>query len=337
MYRSVSSLANSEACQLQRKTLVSMLLFAGVLFIANSASAALTTATIYETPATAPSGALWLNDSSGGHLWVSDHISGFCRLDPAGNGTATLNQDTCYNFGLGGSAGQPAFDPTTHFLYLPDLSSKSSGITRLEFDPSTATLIPDTIIAPNGGIGGDRPDAVALGPDGDLYVAFRKNGNIAKVTNPGCIDTATINCATIQKKVAVGKSSDGKRVVNLAFAGSDLYLAETALLTRIRNVSTCTGGCSAVQTVTVNQPQALAYDGKYLYVGNTTSVLRSSLAPGGNPSIPVSYATGFAFVSGLAIKQSTLSSPESSVFAGDDPSAGITANSGRWWIMPALQ
>lgn len=72
------------------------------MIFANPATAALTIGTIYQQPATAPSGALWLNDAFGGHLWVSDHISGFCRPDPDPlvPGTATLNQDSCYNFGL---------------------------------------------------------------------------------------------------------------------------------------------------------------------------------------------------------------------------------------------
>lgn len=220
---------------------------------------------------------------------------------------------------------------------MPDLSSKSSGVTRLEFDPSTATLIPDTIVAPNAGIGGDRPDAVALGPDSNLYVTFKKNGRIVKLTNPGCIDTATVNCADIQKAVSIGSSSDGKRVASLAFVGSDLYLAETTLLTRIRNATLCTGGCKAAQTVTVNTPLSLAYDGSFLYVGNTFDILRTTVAPGGNPTLPVIYSSGYAFVSALAVKKATSQSSTAQLYAGDDPSQGTGVNKGHWWVMPLLQ
>lgn len=334
---SAYAIAKHDSRQFALKAVGAAFLFTGAMVGAAPASAALTTATLYETPATAPSGAMWLNDAKGGHLWVSDHINGLCRLDanPAVPGTTVINTTTCYNFGAGGGAGQAAFDPLTNFVYVPDLSAKSQGITRLLFDPASGTMSPDSIVAPNSGISGDRPSAVALGPDRNIYVSFKKNGNIVKLTNPGCVDSATVSCSTLQQKVSVGQSSDGRRVMNMAFVGNDLYLAETNLLTRMRNAPLCTGGCQAFQTgAFISQPQSLAYDGKYLFVGDLVNVNRIAVLPGGNPGTPVVYASGFTFVSGLAVKQATPTSAGTGVFAAEDPTRGLTPLTGSWWTMP---
>jgi hypothetical protein len=40
---------------------------------------------------TFPTGLLWVPGALGGHFWVSDHLSGFCRLDPDLTGIMSIN------------------------------------------------------------------------------------------------------------------------------------------------------------------------------------------------------------------------------------------------------
>src|SRR5919202_1358491 len=130
--------------------------------VAVAASApAFAAATIYYQPVTAPTGAAWIPDgtTAKGHLWLADHLSGLCRLNPGGaSPTASAPLSNCI---LIGAAGQFAYDPVTvavrlneaatattfaadskrHFVYYTDLSSKSNGsVTRLTFNSPTATL-----------------------------------------------------------------------------------------------------------------------------------------------------------------------------------------------------
>ena len=277
--------------------------------------------TLYEAPATAPAGGLWLPDgtAAGGHLWVADHVTGLCRVDPT-----PANPDfpgvlgslaACYNFGLGraaGTAGQPAYDPDGGFVYLPDTSSKSRGVTRLSLNTLGARLVTPTVIAPTAGLGGNQPSAVALGPDGKLYVGFRKNGSIVRITNPG---------GAGQTVEQVGRSSDGQPVRSMAFADDDLYLGESRLLTVVADPAGRSGpGCA---------PRCVAAD-----AGTATSLLR--IDPAAVPRTAAVYAAGFSFASGVAVLPPELDpSGLGGVFVGDDPTdGGLQPLQGRWWAVP---
>src|SRR5262245_29170418 len=131
------------------------------------------TGTLYAQSLTAPAGGLWLNGSLGGHLWVSDALLGFCRVD-----AGAINQGPC----IGGAAiktgapvkpGQSAFDPARNLIYVPDLSGKTTGLWRLTFNPATETVSKTEAIATTAGIGTLRPDAAVLVPTtGELIIAF---------------------------------------------------------------------------------------------------------------------------------------------------------------------
>src|SRR5689334_17233249 len=96
----------------------------------NAASAA---APIYLQGATAPTGGVWVEDGTGlakGHLWIADHLQGFCRLDPGNNGNtaATLNTASC-KLNLDG---QPSYAPIPQLAFAADGSAKSVGVARLK-------------------------------------------------------------------------------------------------------------------------------------------------------------------------------------------------------------
>src|SRR5262249_9784404 len=102
-----------------------------------------------------------------------------------------------------------------------------------------------TLLAPNAGLAGNQPTAIALGPDGNLYVGFLKNGNIVRITNVNPSPFSTNQTQVVQ---SVGVSPNGRPVRSLAFVGPDLYIGTTDSLARISNAisPSCTGGCNAV-------------------------------------------------------------------------------------------
>ncbi len=147
-------------------------------------------------------------------------------------------------------------------------------------------------------LGGNRPTATALDSSGNLYVGFLKTGNIVKITNP------TGNSQTV---ATFGQSFDGRGISGLAFAGSDLYLAEKAAVTRI------TGGGNAVPTfIDALAPTAIVSDGvNWIFVADTpianTNILRYGLSPNTRDIyanigvLPDGTTKPFQFVSGLAV------------------------------------
>jgi hypothetical protein len=162
---------------------------------------------------TAPKGgATWLPGALGGHWWSSDHAQGLCRQDPMSTAPAqfqvpgstinAINFASCASV-LVGSAGQAVYDsrlvvdlvtglPTTfHYVYVPDNAVKSTAVWRVTFDPATETMVAD----PNGGAFATamapladqrtlKPNGMALGPDGNLYVSDLVDPYVRVLTNP---------------------------------------------------------------------------------------------------------------------------------------------------------
>jgi hypothetical protein len=124
------------------------------------------------------------------------------------------------------------------------------GVWMVQFQPVFGNFSPFggvTLVAPNFGLGGNLPTAVALGPDGKLYVGFLKNGNVKRITNPSGSKINPSN-TTVE---SVGGTFNGRTMRSMAFLGPDLYLATDQGLDVIRNVANCinnSGGCgNAVQ------------------------------------------------------------------------------------------
>ncbi len=161
---------------------------------------------------------LWLST----HAWVSDALSGFCRIDPSSPGVAAFSN--CFKPTATFVPGQAYFDPVTSNIYVPDAATASSGIYRVPFVAVTETLGAAT----NIGNGNLQPTAVAVGPDGALYVGARPNGNVNKITTPATTPAAPVRIAT---------TSDGLGIRGMLFVGNDLYLAETVNVTVIIRAS----------------------------------------------------------------------------------------------------
>ncbi|WP_194715520.1 fibronectin type III domain-containing protein [Noviherbaspirillum soli] len=276
------------------------------------------------------------------HLWVPDHLSGVCRMDPDLDSPPpySLNQNTCLSLNGALKPGQVAFDATNNNLYTVDLTTKSQGLYRLHFmpngdqghgvlDQTRTELI--TSLAGGCGLGGSVPIATSIGPDGALYIGFKKGGNITRIKNPG---TDPIPCGNYQN---IGSSPDGKLTLGMGWIGRTLYGIDGLGLFSMDNADTCQGNCrgASMLTTQIPVPSALISDQNYpattggmLYLGTPNTVARVNLKS--SPmSVEPTYGTGLSFVSGLAVDSS---SPGNAVlYAADDPTNGAGVGSGRLW------
>jgi hypothetical protein len=331
---------------------------AAILLVAAGPAAA-ATSTQVASGLTSPLGILRLPGTDGlTHVWVSDHLKGVCRLDPSAStpGQLDLNQASCVLF-IGRSAlkaGQLSYDSTSQKIYAPDLAAKSLGVVRFGYDPSAdsgrggLSLFDRTVIVSNCGLDGNLPWASALGPDGDLYLAFKKTPSIMRVRNPGIVAGTSSNCG--QDVQTIGNASDGKKAFQLAFLGHNLWEVDNFALglipdavaagrpsgttindggtTRTFTTATPPVNATAQFVGSIPSPTALTSDSarSLLYVGNANAVYTINLAPGGGTVALV--ATGFSFVGAISADPNA---PPPSLLVGDDTSNGTYSNAGRLW------
>lgn len=206
------------------------------------------TASLFAWGITAPKGgAAWLPGALGGHWWSSDHAQGLCRQDPmsgapapfaiAGDTLNAINFAVCGN-DLVGSAGQAVYDArpvvnlatgvatTLHYVYVPDNAVKSTAVWRLTFDPATETMVADpnggalaTAMTPLADVRTLKPNGMALGPDGNLYVTDLVEPNVRKITNPnGDPRTQVISIVAV---TGDGRGANGTQ----GFIGNLLYIS----------------------------------------------------------------------------------------------------------------
>ncbi len=242
----------------------------------------------YSDP-TLPGNGVWLPGALGGHLWAADSIAGLCRMDvppppagvPAAAGALTHeNVSTCK---VGATAGgllkpeQSSYDAGRHLLYVADGGTKSVGVVRFSFDPTTETLSNPQVIAAGLvgtglGLDGQRADAVARDPLTDaLYVGFRTrkigaNTQIARVPNASAADTTTQNVDFLAQTTRDVPVFGLGVVVNPAIGGfpatADLYVGDNKGVDTLYNVGACVpGGCSPILLLNVRGPKGFATDG----------------------------------------------------------------------------
>ena len=173
--------------------------------------------------------------------------SGVLVFDSANDGRSVGGTELCFFFC---HAGQVAYDGNQTVYVASYDHSKGQpgsvdlpGVWRLSVDPVQGFVTPGALLVPKFNLASNQPTSVALGPDGNLYVGFLKNGNVVRILNP------TLDPADPRQVVqSVGTAPNGRAVRSLAFVGSDLYLASTDSLSVIKNAvaSTCQGGCNGV-------------------------------------------------------------------------------------------
>jgi len=220
--------------------------------------------------------------------------------------------------------------------------SVSRGILRVALDPLTGAWVgPATYLATTAGLDGNQPTAAAIGPDGNLYVAFLKSGNIKRVLNPAVGNTQVVQ--------SVGNTPNGHPARALAFIGNDLYVASIDALSVIFNATSasCTGGCNAVPIADGFQgiPHVgLASDGVgsiYFAVSSYNQVWRYAPSTGlyafiaqGGADRNGNNASAFSFVSSKC-NLLTLDTA-GNLWIGDDTSNATLVGAGRLWTVSAL-
>src|SRR6185437_6539571 len=142
----------------------------------------------------------------GSFLYVTDAVWGFrhympsnpANPDPINTGVLVFDAAND-SMSMGGTslciffchAGQVAYDGNqTVYIAAYDHqkgqpgSLDMPGVWRASIDPATGQITPGALLVPKFGLAGNLPTAVALGPDGNLYVGFLKNGNVVRILNP---------------------------------------------------------------------------------------------------------------------------------------------------------
>jgi len=304
----------------------------------------------------------------GANVYTGDGANGFrhwkpadpANPDPVNNGILVFDPDASRS--LGGTelcvffcqVGQIAFDGMqTVYVTAYDhpkgqpFSLTMPGVWRLTVDSVNGFVQPSAQLAPKFGLAGNLPTSIALGPDGNLYVGFLKNGNVVRIVNP-TVDPNDPVLGKTQIVQSVGTAPNGRPIRSLAFAGQDLYLATSDGLSVIRDAvsAQCLGGCNGVQVQDGFSGVAhvgLTSDGsgQTLYMSiNGRGVWRYTIATQTSTLIstggvdPLTGATlPFAFVGGHSNLLQL--DKQGNLWIGDDTADGLLNFDGRIWYVGA--
>lgn len=290
------------------------------------------------------------------HLWTSDEGGfGLCRIDPDVDtpGPHALNPNTCLAFvaGVQFKPGELAFDPLLNLIYAVDLQANTQGIFRLHYLPDgdgghgavdplhTEVLggspVPVAQQLPTAcGIPGNIPNSAVLGPDGSLYIGFKASGNILRIASP---QTEPLPCSNVQ---IIGATPDNRKDFGLGFIGHDLYGGDGLSAWIMIGADFCMQpgtGNTPCQATSILVPQTASptyvitdqlyplMNGRNLFVGKPGSI---TLVDTLNLKVTLDYATGFQFLSGMALDPTN-----QFLYAADDATAGKVNAQGHWWLV----
>lgn len=258
---------------------------------------------LYGSGVSLPADGVWLPGPAGspGHLWISDGVAGFCRVDGTAP-NAVLNTATCNTTTT--KPGQPAFDNSVNVVYLPDDSGghKGVGLVALTFDQN-GTICRDSlgnlkgaesicnpvVIDPNGALDTQRAHAAGIdftAADHPVYIGFLNRNTtapteIARVNNPQCgTDAVTLApvilgttgaAATCGANVAsvdfIANATRHKPIFNITFIGADLYNGNNGGLDILPNAKACAPGqCATLQVLNIRGPRGMATDGTNIFL-----------------------------------------------------------------------
>ncbi len=335
-------------------------------------------ATVWAFGITAPKGGmLWVpNNSGGGHWWSSDHANGFCRQDPISGGGApfAMNYGVCDDGSIG-SPGQAVYDSRLapcqagaagpcHYIYVPDNAVKSTAVWRLTFDSATEKIVgaPEGM-APLADVRTLKPNGMALGPDGNLYITDLTELNIRQLTLPnGDPRNQQIGIVAV---TGDGRGANG----TIGFIGNKLYISENRAASWF-DITTCPAlptNAGACATTPIPLPSGVFVAGVatdpvngFVYAadspgGSATTIWRYNLAtgtyslylnagtaptPGASfncaqtctrPTDGLATSNTFSFTFGIVVDPNT-----GNLMITEDATAGNRSGRGRAWLSPFI-
>lgn len=261
--------------------------------------------------------------------WVADFIAGFCRLSPTG----TLELNTCdinstlephdyqaETFGVNGTNGYifvGAVGGVNRYSFTLDGAGRTAIATTDLFAGAGSLFTNNTPIV--GRPAQQRVNAVSIGPDGKLYLAFYGNTDIWRVLNP-LSPTFTPQGNKIER-VGVTEGTGG-RATSLAWVGHDLWMIDVGFINRIQNADQCFytfPKCSALiqfrnlfghAGMASDQYFSSIPDGRFLYFGNGSRVVRYDTTTAGlmqvwnqQGKLPNGTIQHYSLITGLAFMQ----------------------------------
>ncbi len=318
-----------------------------------SSSALIPAGTAGAVAPTAPAGAV----IAGAQAWACDAAQGFRPIVPI-DGTAdpilgigiasgfklpispTTTPATCGQMAMAGNGTVYITQAVVDTTVTP---SSSRGVLRTVIDSTTGALVgPSAYIATTAGLDGNQPTAVALGPDGNLYVGFLKSGDVKRIINPGV--------GTTQVVQKIGSTPSGHPARAFTFVKDDLYIASIDAFSVIRNATStsCTGGCNAA--VISDGFSGVVHTGITSDGADTVYFAVAGSFSGGSQVwryVPSSQLYTFVSMSGadrtganasnfsfVAAKTNLLSlDPNGNLWIGDDSSNATVAGAGRLWTI----
>ncbi|MFN8491559.1 MAG: hypothetical protein U0350_28435 [Caldilineaceae bacterium] len=270
---------------------------------------------------TAPQGVAWIPGALGGHLWISDHAAGLCRLDPDPTHVGLFRLTNCANQLIAGAGGTIAFDAVHNFIFVADVAANSNGVHRFPFNAATETL--GQPISFGGGL---RTRSVAYDPVANvLYVGERSSGNINKITTPNTTPSAPVKVANATRKPVNG----------MAVLNGNLYVADGGGFSVVQGIAACTGGCNAAlvlgsQTANASAVVAQAPNLVWYAAGDTNRVWRHDTTTNAETLTANCTTMPIGGCDPLVLGTSALAlDTTGNLFVADTPGLGVTPNVDR--------
>src|SRR5581483_3381796 len=202
------------------------------------------------------------------HMWYGDQSNGMCRIDPemdnpdiaphtTGIGNFNNIERTCVGFiQAGGFAPQQlTFDASTNTVYAADIPRTANGVIRMHYEPTgdngQGAIDPihveslmgaqatrnaaggcPVVVDPRNGATPEQMFAAAVGPDGNLYIGWARDGEIVRIPHPATFDpNSDADCASIQVPIfaadaRLGGGGAAGHTFGLAWIGHSLFGAD---------------------------------------------------------------------------------------------------------------
>src|SRR5438477_7422616 len=282
-----------------------------VLVLAAQCAAAPGTPVLSGLSSTNPGGFVF----DGSSWWVTDLNLGFCRIDPAVPPAGSI-MTNCVKPSATAVLGQPAYDGLNKFVYLPDQGCGSRGIWRYALNGGIFNSPLNVAAA----LGGQRPGAITIGGDGNLYVSMTANATVVRVT------TATQATATIMT------TQSGKPAHGLATVGSELWVVDRDGVLLVPNATGCGNKCKGTLNtlIGVSSPLSIVKDNVYVYIGSADGVFRFNPNTVQTDLYSNSYPAGlYSDVTAVGVNN------VGDLYLADDPTAGQDAGGANVYTVPA--